>query len=154
MDGVANPVIRYNAVYDWSNPTGGGFWGLGFDMSGATGSVTFSGNRVYQPSGGQIIYGFSASGMFTGNRYWSTLAGCFNGQPWSAWQSRESGSTFGDPGPRDVSITAYMAHLGLPGGLPEFMALARANCKQHWDVRFTAGAVNAWARGVFGIPNP
>jgi hypothetical protein len=75
---------------------------------------------------------------------------------WSQWQgvAGEIGSTITSTTPQlDASIAAYLFHHGVKGGLPEFLALARSNSKQDWDRRWTSDAVNAWVRGVFGVPS-
>jgi hypothetical protein len=150
LDGVVGAIVKGNVVLDWPCP-GNEPWGHGITGSGI---AELSGNKIIQALGGQCLMD-STGGNRHGNIYWSTSANCFNGGTWAAYQSQETGSTFSPPSaPLDVSVNAYMAYYGLSGGVAGFVAKARANCKQNWDVRFTAKAYNAWARGVLGIANP
>lgn len=150
LDGVVGAIVKNNAVLDWpclaNEP-----WGHGITGSGI---AELSGNKVLQTRGGQCLFD-STGGTRRNNVYWSTSTNCFNGGTWASYQSQENGSTFVMPtSPLNVSVNAYMVSLGLSGSTAEFMARARANCKQSWDDRFTAKAYNTWARGILGIQNP
>lgn len=150
LDGVVVAIVRGNAIVDWPCPPHED-WGHGIEGGGI---AVLEDNRIYQTSGGECIFG-STGGTRRNNHYWSTSTNCFNGGTWAAYQTSENGSVFAAPSaPLDVSVGTYMSSIGLAGGVPEFMARARANCKQNWDVRFTAKAFNDWARNRLGIPNP
>lgn len=149
FDGVSGAVVKNNVALDWICP-GNEPWGHGFTGSGV---AVFQNNKSYQPNGGQCVFD-SSGGSRVGNHYWSTSANCFNGQPWTAYQSQESGSTFANPGPLDCHVEKYMVSLGRTGGVAEFMAECRKQEIQNWRPEFTAQAFNTWARNVLGIAQP
>lgn len=149
FDGVVGAIVKNNVALDWVCP-GNEPWGHGFTGSGV---ATFQNNKSFQPNGGQCLFD-SSGGSRSGNHYWSTSTNCFNGQSWSAYQSQESGSTFGNPGNLNCRVEAYMASLGRTGGIAEFMAEVRKQEIQNWRPEFTAQAFNAWARNTLGIAQP
>jgi len=153
FDGVVGGVVTDNFVFDWPSSANSA-WGHCFNGGGI---ATFVRNQAYQPSGGQCVHDFSATTKGQ-NRYWSTSSLAFNdSQTWAQWQAGESGSTFADPGPKDLSIAAYLTHCGVaPTADPvdQFMLLARNNRKHNWDDRWTANSFNRWARGIAGIAEP
>lgn len=165
FDGIHAATIRGNVVYDWT--FGGAGWGTAFHWeTGGPGAVLFENNRAYQPNNGMCVRhdGRLLDGLFTyrNNSYWSTNPATgyeqFSraqgvGGSWSWWQQQagEVGSTFGNPGPVDVTIETYAASIGIKGGLPAYMAEARKQGKQNWRYLFTADAANSWVRARLGM---
>lgn len=172
-----NTNIHDNIVYDWTRavwPTANDHRAVGFAIRVGTSTPTlntsFHNNIIQQVRSGFVgftsNYDTTSGIVMRDNRYWSTEAdvptiwssGWFeldglNSESWDSWVSHtgETGSTkelvnFTAPG-RDVST--YMASLGMPPTYEAFMAKARQQSKDSWDVRFTASAVNDYVRAGF-----
>lgn len=143
FDGAQLATVRNNIAYDWACPTVD--WGHCF-----TGAVaTFTGNRAFQPRGGECLWGASGATSYSGNTYGTTTpARAFNGGSWASWQAHEQMSVIVNPPVIDSRISAYMTTHG-GGGLPEFMAEARKLERFSDRPEFRAWTVNTWVRNRF-----
>lgn len=165
-------AVRGNAVLDWGyrdNFTSMGCNAIALGIyNGGAGAVVIEDNKFYQRSVfGQVIsHSTPWSPRFTyrNNRYFSlsptNLPGCYSrfdvapgsGGDFNFWVPRtgDTGSTFADPGPLDVSLPTVT---GL--SLDAFMAEARKQSRQNWRAEFTADYVNDRVRKALNVvPNP
>jgi hypothetical protein len=151
LDGVSQGVVFDNAVYDWTYNGHG--WGKAFDWDSGTTVASFQRNKAYMPTGGMCLSN-AGPALYSSNHYWTINP--IEGYPQFSWSggSFGTGDVFGNPGPIDVSVASYMATLGVPGSLPEFVANARLQSKASWNMNYTADAINDFVRSRLGIiPN-
>jgi len=121
-------------------------WALSFDNIK---EVTVTGNIA-----SNTIGGFS-SGLMTG------IPGPHNGGDANITMSKnitigyKEGENHDHTGPfldSSRNINTYMAHIGLNGGLKEFMIEARKQQKGNWREEFTVAKVNEYIRAGFETP--
>ena len=125
--------------------------------------VLFENNIVQSPSTNPLVRLESGGYAFAGaNQYHSMAAPGsqfrVDGNPvdlatWiSATGDTGASSTppaFPDP-QRDIE--GYMVHLGLGNDFDDFIVAVYAQSRTNWNPALTAGAINDWLRGGFGMP--
>jgi hypothetical protein len=158
-------TIADNIVYNWvsGNPTQRSpAFRVGHRTTPLDSSFVVRNNVFAQPTGGPVLQTTATppGGTWSGNTYHtigSNQVLIINDfVPIAQWVSaageigaRNELPNFADP-TRDVS--SYMQHIGVGGGLEEFLAQARLQSRSNWRSEFTAQAVNAYIREGFGRP--
>jgi hypothetical protein len=158
VDGrYAKVVVRDNIVYAWAEPSGGGA-ALTWHGSALSG-MEIVGNQFQQVRGGGLVghYAELSDGFsYRGNRYYGVRGG--RDEFWTAvtyaqWLERtgerESSFALVQYADTERTIARYMEHLGLSGGLDEFLREAREQGRHRWRPEYAADAVNRWVAAGF-----
>ena len=158
---ASNINLHDNIVYDWVGKDDGGWATVGISAAAAfSGNNYFTNNQINLAKGWLIDSWAGNPITYSGNTYYR--GGAVNDHfqrsspmgdsEWPAF-SGETNAQFKqlnylDPN-RDIST--YMASLGMTPTLEAFLAEARKNTKDNWDVRFTSNAVNDYIREGFQV---
>lgn len=125
-------------------------------------NALFDNNIIHSPSANPAISLIPGGYTFAGtNRYHSTAPAAnrfrINGTPMglAAWVTAtgdtgaiDAGTAFPDP-TRDLE--GYITHLGLGSDFDDFIAAVYGQSRANWNPALTAGEINAWLRGGFGL---
>ena len=159
--GIDTVLIEHNVIANMRSNNSGGLVRLRNGLN--VGEVLFSNNTVQAPSDSPLVNlstgGYAFSGL---NRYHSAAAADrlfrIDGNPanLAAWitASGDLGASaapivFPDP---DRDLETYMEYLGLGSGFDDFVEAVHGQSRANWNPALTAGAINDWLRGGFGMP--
>jgi hypothetical protein len=163
---VVDSQFDSNVVYDWSNTNGAGAAVSPDPLTFGTRAISFTNNDFQQPRGARAIAIdttptiLAESFLFSGNRLWTGSnpgpVFAFNqALSFAQWvqlsgfgQEQYGEVDYADPG-RDV--VRYMDHLGIGGGLDNYVNHLLSQSKINWDPRFTANELNNYVRAGFGL---
>lgn len=159
-DQIATVAIEDNVVGNFRSG-GSGIFLLG--DGGNVDQVLLHGNTVQSPTDSPLVSLVPGGYLFSGaNRYHSAaqpnrrfrVGG--NLTDLAGWIAAS-----GDAGASDAPIDfpapqrdleGYVAHLGLGSGFDAFLAAVHGQSRANWNPALTAGAINDWLRGGFGMP--
>ena len=154
-------VVENNVIANIRAGTGGGI--VRFENGDNVDNVLFNNNIVQSPTA-TAAAAFTAGGyVFSGNnRYHSTASADrvfrVNGSNASLAQwiaaTGDAQATFAPinfPAP-ERDLETYVEYLGLGSGFDDFLTAVHGQSRANWNPALTAGAINDWLRGGFGLP--
>ncbi|THD15055.1 hypothetical protein B1808_01245 [Pseudofulvimonas gallinarii] len=160
-DETGTILIQDNVMANIRAGTGGGIVQL--QHGSVIDDVLFQGNTVQTPTSSAVVSltpgGYSFSGP---NRYHTAAAADrvfrINGTNTSLAQwitaTGDTGATTAAiefPAPQR-DLETYVEHVGMGSGFDDFLAAIYGQSRANWNPALTAGVINDWLRGGFGMP--